>query len=237
VKNGSVAQPEFYECHFLLSFAIQGGRKHPPQIPLNALREYPPNMRQLQTRHILLFRILRDHCPFLTRRQIERVLTLSRVSTTKTMLWMIAEQYLNRRYRADTFAHFQTPVYYLGKRGWHTVGKSLDAYKDYRMQIEQRSERTFQHTLSVHDVILKFVLEAEVKRIVSSEDKLWQEAIDFGNIPDAWIQFDGGEAFVEVDLGTERPIVLREKLDGAFFRMPLSMPHASGYANTWKRDT
>ncbi len=86
---------------------------------------------------------------------------------------MLTEQYLNRRYRADTFAHFQTPVYFLGKRGWHTVGKPMNAYNDHRLQIEQRSERTFQHTLSVHDVILKFVLESEVKRIVSSEDKLW----------------------------------------------------------------
>jgi hypothetical protein len=129
------------------------------------------------------------------------------------MSWMLAEQYLNRRYRADTFAHFQTPVYFLGKRGWHTVGKPMNAYNEHRLQIEQRSERTFQHTLSVHDVILKFVLESEVKRIVSSEDRLWHEAIDFGNIPDAWIQFDGGEAFVEVDLGTERPVVLKEKLD------------------------
>jgi hypothetical protein len=126
---------------------------------------------------------------------------------------MLAEQYLNRRYRADTFLNFQTPVYFLGKRGWHVVGKPMNAYNDYRMQIEQRAERTFQHTLSVHDVTLKFVLESEVKRIISSEDKLWQEAVDFGNIPDSWIQFGGGEAFIEVDRATERPIVLKEKLD------------------------
>src|SRR5437899_3433912 len=92
-------------------------------------------MRQLQTRHILLFRILRDRCSFLTRRQIERVLTLSRISTTKTLLWLLSEQYLNRRYRADSFAHFQTPVYYLGKRGWHVVGKPVSEYSGYRLQI------------------------------------------------------------------------------------------------------
>ncbi len=126
---------------------------------------------------------------------------------------MLGEQYLNRRYRADTFAHFQTPVYYLGKRGWHTVGKPTNAYNGYRLQIEQRSERAFEHTLSVHDVILKFVLESEVKRIVSSEDKLWQETIDLGNIPDAWIQFSGGEAFLEVDRGTEHPPILDRKFD------------------------
>jgi len=37
-------------------------------------------------------------------------LTLSRISTTKTLLWLLSEQYLNRRYRADSFAHFSTPV-------------------------------------------------------------------------------------------------------------------------------
>ena len=126
---------------------------------------------------------------------------------------MLGEQYLNRRYRADTFAHFQTPVYYLGKRGWHTVGKPMNAYNRYRLQIEQRSERAFEHTLSVHDVILKFVLESEMKRIVSSEDQLWQETIDLGNIPDAWIQFSGGEAFLEVDRGTEHLPVLKRKFD------------------------
>jgi hypothetical protein len=125
---------------------------------------------------------------------------------------MLAEQYVNRRYRADTFAHFQTPVYYLGKRGWHTVGKPVKAYSGYRLQIEQSSERAFEHTLLVYDVILKFLLESEVNRIVPSEDKLWQEAIDFGNIPDAWIQYTGGEVFIEVDRGTEHLPVLKRKL-------------------------
>ena len=170
-------------------------------------------MRQLQTRHILLFRILRDHCSFLTRRQIERVLTLSRISTTKTLLWLLSEQYLNRRYRADSFAHFQTPVYYLGKRGWHVVGKPVSEYSGYRLQIEQRSERTFPHTLSLHDVILKFVLESDVKRIILGEEGLWQESIEFGIIPDAWIQYSGGEAFIEIDLGTEHVPVLKKKVD------------------------
>ena len=168
-------------------------------------------MRQLQTRHILLFRILRDYCSFLTRKQIQRVLTLSRISTTKTLLWMLSEQYLNRRYRADTFAHYQTPVYYLGQQGWHVVGKPMREYSAYRLQIEQRSERTFVHTLALFDVILKFMLESNVRRIIFGEDKFWQEAIDLGNIPDAWIQFDGGEAFVEIDQGSEHVPVLKKK--------------------------
>ena len=170
-------------------------------------------MRQLQTRHILLFRILRDSCSFLTRSQIQRILTLSRISTTKTLSWMLSEEYLYRRYRADTFAHYQTPVYCLGKRGWHIVGKPMSEYRDYRLQIEQRSERTFVHTLILFDVILKFTLESEVQRMILSEDRLWQESIDFGNVPDAWIQFRGGEAFIEIDRGTEHERVLKKKFD------------------------
>jgi Replication-relaxation len=168
-------------------------------------------MRQLQTRHILLFRILRDGCSFLTRRQVQAVLALSRISTTKTLIWMLSEQYLNRRYRADSFEHYQTPVYYLGKRGWHVVGRPMQEYTGYRLQIEQRSERTFSHTLALYDVILKFVLESEVKRLIFGEDRLWQETIELGNIPDAWIQFVGGEAFIEIDLGTEHVPVLKKK--------------------------
>jgi len=140
-------------------------------------------------------------------------LTLSRISTTKTLLWLLSEQYLNRRYRADSFAHFQTPVYYLGKRGWHIVGKPATEYGGYRLQIEQRSERTFRHTLSLYDAILKFELESDVKRIVPGEEGLWQESIDFGNIPDAWIQYGGDEAFIEIDLGTEHVPVLKKKFD------------------------
>lgn len=91
------------------------------------------------------------------------------------------------------------------------AGKPMDAYKGYRSRIQQCAERQFDHTLGIYDVVLKFLLEAEVKRIVGSDSHLWEEAIDFGNIPDAWIQFNGGEAFIEVDRGTERPIVLSSK--------------------------
>jgi hypothetical protein len=141
---------------------------------------------------------------------------------------MLSEQYLNRRYRADSFAHFQTPVYYLGKRGWHVVGKPMSEYSRYRLQIEQRSERTFGHTLSLYDVILKFVLESEVKRIILDEDRYWQESIDFGNIPDTWIQFSGGEAFIEVDLGTEHAPVLEKK-----FNNYIAFKESSRYERTF----
>lgn len=168
-------------------------------------------MRQLKPHHILLFRILRDHCSFLTRRQIQLVLTLTTSGTTKAIQWLMTGHYLERRYRADTFRHFQTPVYYLGEVGWLMVGRPTGQYKRYRLQIEQRPERPIDHMLSVYDVYLKLILEAEVKRIIGSEDRLWKEAIDFGNVPDAWIQFAGGEAFVEVDRGTERRVVLERK--------------------------
>jgi len=39
------------------------------------------------------------------------------------------------------------------------------------------------HRLSTYDVFLKFILEGEVKRIIDSEDGLWQEAINFGISP------------------------------------------------------
>jgi len=170
-------------------------------------------MRQLQTRHILLFRILRDHCLFLTRRQIQLVLTLPTNSTNKELLWLLSEKYLGRRYRADTFKHFQTPVYYLGTLGWHVAGNPMDDYKEYRLRIQRRAEHQMDHRLSIYDVFLKFILGGEIKRIIDSEDKLWQEAINFGNVPDAWIQFNNGGAFIEVDRDTERPIVFRKKVE------------------------
>jgi Replication-relaxation len=141
------------------------------------------------------------------------VLTLTASGTTKSLHWLMSEHYLERRYRADSFQHFQTPVYYLGELGWRMSGQSMSLYKRHRFQIEQRPERQIEHMLATYDVLLKFILEAEVKRLIGSEDKLWKEAIDFGNVPDAWIQFNGGEAFIEVDRGTERPIVLRKKFE------------------------
>jgi hypothetical protein len=93
----------------------------------------------------------------------------SRISTTKTLSWMLSEQYLNRRNRADSFVHFQTPVYYPGKRGWYVVGKPASEYRAYRLQIEQTPERTFPHTLALYSVLVKFLMEAEVRRIIPSE--------------------------------------------------------------------
>ena len=164
-------------------------------------------------RHILLFRIFRDHCLFLTRGQIERVLTLATRPTNKELHWLLSEKYLARRYRADTYGHFQTPVYYLGTLGWHMVGNLADDYKEYRLRILQRAERQMEHTLSIYDVVLKFIMESNVKRIIDGEDKFWQEAIDFGNLPDGWIQFNENGAFIEVDRGTERPIVLKKRFE------------------------
>jgi hypothetical protein len=172
-----------------------------------------PAMKQLRSQHNLLFRILRDHCLFLTRRQIERVLTLPTSSTNRELLWLLSGKYLDRRYRADSFIHFQTPLYYLGARGWRTAGNGPQGYKRYQSDIEQRSGRELNHLLSVYDVFLKFLLESDVKRIIGGEDKFWQESFDFGNIPDAWVQFNGVEAFIEVDLGTERQVVVAQKIE------------------------
>jgi hypothetical protein len=150
---------------------------------------------------------------FLTRGHIERVLTLDTRSTNRELVWLLRERYLLRRYRADTFSNFQMPLYYLGKLGWHAVGNPLDSYKTYKRGIEQRSERGIEHTLSIYDVLLKFILESEVKRLIGGEDRVWQESIDFGNIPDGWIQFNNGEAFIEVDLHTEWGDALKRKFE------------------------
>jgi len=170
-------------------------------------------MRQLQQRHFSLFRTLAEHCSFLTRRQIERIWTLPRSTTNKELLWLLSKKYLGRRHRGDTFGHFQTPVYYLGELGWQMIGQASDGYRRYRVQIERRAERGLEHTLWIHDVILKFLSGTPVKRIIASGDTLWQETMGIGIIPDAWIQFAGGEASIEVDRATERPIVVKNKLE------------------------
>jgi hypothetical protein len=168
-------------------------------------------MRQLGTQHILLFRLLRDHFLFLTRSQIERVLTLGTRTANRHLDWLVSEEYLRRRFRVDTFTHFQTPVYYLGRAGWNAAGCLLDDYKKYEHAIAARKERGMRHLLSVYDVCLKFILNSSVKRIISADDPTWQQHITFGNLPDSWIQFNGGEAFVEVDLGTESLNVVERK--------------------------
>jgi len=186
------------------------------KVPLNFLLTRSvntPSMKQLRTRHTLLFRILKDHCLFLTRRQIERILALPTSSTNRELLWLVSGKYLARRYRADSFIHFQTPLYYLGTVGWRMAGNATDGYKAYQNNIEQRSGRELDHLLSVYDVLLKFILESKVMRMIGGEDGLWQESFDFGNIPDAWIQFVGGEAFIEVDRGTERLGVVAKKIE------------------------
>lgn len=170
-------------------------------------------MRQLHQRHFSLFRTLAEHCSFLTRRQIERIWTLPRSTTNKELVWLLSEKYLRRRRRGDTFGHFQTPVYYLGELGWQMIGQASERYRRYRVEIERRAARGLEHALWINNVILKFLSGTPVKRIIGAEDKLWQETLGLGVIPDAWIQFAGGEAFIEVDRATERPIVVKKKLD------------------------
>jgi hypothetical protein len=170
-------------------------------------------MRHLQRQHILLFQLLNRQFLFLTRAQIERILTLPTNSTNKQLLWLVSERYLEKRYRADSFRHFQTPLYYLGLVGWRMAGNTTDSYKRYQTDIEQRAERQLDHLLAVYDVVLKFIMESKVGRIIIGEDKFWQEFLSFGNIPDAWIQYAGGEAFIEADQGTETLNVVAKKIE------------------------
>lgn len=170
-------------------------------------------MKQLGQHHFFLFRALAEHCSFLTRRQIDRIWTLPISTTNKELLWLLSQKYVRRRRRSDTFGHFQTPIYYLGELGWQMIGQPSEGYRQYRRQVERRAERALAHTILIHDVFLKFQLETPVKRIIRSEDRLWQDSIGIDIIPDAWIQFADGEAFIEVDRATERPSVVKRKLE------------------------
>jgi hypothetical protein len=185
-------------------------------------------MRQLGTQHIFLFRLLRDHFLFLTRSQIERVLTLVTRTANRHLDWLVSEQYLCRRYRVDSFTHFQTPVYYLGRAGWSAAGRLMDDYKAYERDIAARRERSMRHLLSVYDVCLKFVLNSNVKRIINADDRTWQQNITFGNLPDCWMQFSGGEVFVEVDLGTESVRVVEQK-----FKNYINFKESGGYGSAF----
>src|SRR5713101_4541821 len=112
-------------------------------------------MKQLRTEHNLLFRILKEHCLFLTRRQIQRVLGQPTSSTKRVLIELVSGKYLARRYRGDTFAHFQTPLYYLGELGWSKVGNAGETYRTYKRGVEQRSAWHTDHLLMVYDVLLK----------------------------------------------------------------------------------
>jgi protein involved in plasmid replication-relaxation len=112
---------------------------------------------------------------FLTRKQIERLFTLPTNTTNKDLLWLVTAGYLERRYRADTFAHFQEPVYYLGRIGWQMTGRPAEEFRAYQRRIETRAESDFEHSLAVYDVYLKFMMECKVRRIVTSDDHSWQE--------------------------------------------------------------
>jgi hypothetical protein len=170
-------------------------------------------MRQLHTGHHLLFRILSAHCLFLARKQIERVLGRPTSSTKKEIAALISEKYLARRYRSDTFVHLQTPLYYLGELGWRAASNPSAGYRRYKNHVEERSEWNTDHLLCVYDAFLKFTLGTDVRRIIGGEDRFWQDSFNFGNIPDGWIQFSGGEAFIEVDRGTESPGTVVKKIE------------------------
>lgn len=197
-----------------------------PQNSLLTARVNTPPYAATAKAHFILFRMLNERFLFLNRSQIERVLTQPKSSRKRCLVWLVSEKYLDRRYRADTFLDFQRPLYYLGTRGWRMCGNSAESYKAYRTQIEERHGQHLTHLLSVYDVLLKFVLEADVTRIIGGEDRFWQETLSFGNIPDAWIQYRGGEAFIEVDRGTEPVSVVAKKIDNY-----IRLKRSGGYSN------
>lgn len=170
-------------------------------------------MPQLRQPDFQLFQMLNETFLFLTRGQIQRVWTRPKSSTKERVLWLASEKYLERRYRASSFSDFQTPLYYLGPKAWRMLGKPAEEYKQYKAGVEQWSGARLEHQLAVYDVLLKFTIEAKVNRIVQSQDRFWHESLTFEIIPDAWIQYEGGEAFIEVDRGTESRDTVMRKLE------------------------
>jgi hypothetical protein len=138
-------------------------------------------------------------------------LTLRTSTANRELAWLVSRKLLARRYRADSFTNFQTPLYYLGELGWRMAERATADYKAYQRNIESRSGPQMAHLLTIYDVLLKFILESDVTRIIGGEDAFWQESIGLGNIPDAWIAYEGGEAFLEIDRGSERPSVVAAK--------------------------
>jgi hypothetical protein len=106
----------------------------------------------------------------------------------------------------------------------------MDDYKAYERGVLGKKERGIRHLLSVYDVCLKFVLSSDVKRMIGADDRFWQQAPGLGNIPDCWIQFAGGEAFIEVDLGSESRSVIAAK-----FEHYLNFAKSGGYADLFPR--
>src|SRR5258708_15727926 len=105
---GSLAQLSHV---FGLLFSEQGGSKSRLKPTLNRPAEHPLYMKQLQKRHFSLFGVLRDHCLFLTRRQIERILTLPRSSTTRELLWLVSRAHLYRTYFAAPLPPLLPPLH------------------------------------------------------------------------------------------------------------------------------
>ena len=135
----------------------------------------------LQKKEIILFRLLRDQFLFLTRGQIQRILTLETRWLNLRLKHLLSKGYLSRRYRLDKFEHFQSPLYYLGKRGCELAGMNVEETASYTENARSYAERAIPHLLAIYDVLLKFLLESNVRRIIGSEDEIWRELINFGN--------------------------------------------------------
>jgi len=143
---------------------------------------------------------------------MQRILTLETRWLNLRLQKLVSKGYLNRRYRLDKFEHFQSPLYYLGKRGCELAGMNTDEITAYAEKIRSYAERSIPHLLGTYSVLLKFTLESNVQRIIGSEDNIWRELINFGNKPDAWVQYGGGEVFIEVDLDNEHQSAIKSKL-------------------------
>jgi len=132
----------------------------PLRLPLTGPLNHPLYMKRLQKRHIALFGVLRDHFLFLTRRQIERFLTLPTSSTNRELSWLVSEGYLDRKYYADTSVTCRPR--FISWANW--AGRSWATYRASTRNIglgSNRDQAVSSHTLAVYDVFVKFHLGVE----------------------------------------------------------------------------
>ena len=107
----------------------------------------------LQKNEITLFRLLRDQFLFLTRGQIQRILTLETRWLNLRLKHLLSKGYLSRRYRLDKFENYQSPLYYLGKRGCELAGMNAEEKEDLaRFILDVREARKTPVVLVEHDM-------------------------------------------------------------------------------------
>jgi len=131
LKNGSTMQPN--HCQDVLPPFFESRARKSSLKPLLNRGEYP-SYEQLQPVIVLLFRAT---FLFLTEGKSACFDPAYKYDRIRRLLWLLRRR-LVRRYRADTFGHFQTAV--LPGALMASRWKPMDDYKEYRLQIQRRRE-------------------------------------------------------------------------------------------------